>query len=143
MPRQSWIVSSAHVVSETQADRLSCEVQDMVAKSSTQRSGEKTQKTIFDALSDISVPAQERTPRRLEDEGLIVVVAGTETTARALTVASYHIFNNKPLLIKLRDEIRTVMLTPTTKASWSELEQLPYLVSKLLRPRNLVMGRVG
>ncbi|KAI0460036.1 cytochrome P450 [Xylaria acuta] len=103
------------------------DMQDMVTQSRSRKSSGSEQKTIFDALSDVSVPPQERSARRLEDEGLIVVVAGTETTARTLTVASYHIFSDKPLLMKLRAEIQTVMPTPTSKAPWSELEQLPYL----------------
>jgi cytochrome P450 len=105
------------------------DMQDVVTQSSAQKHDGDVQKTIFDALSDPTLPSQERSARRLEDEGLIVVVAGTETTARTLTIASYHIFNNQPLLQKLRSEIKTVMPTPTTNASWSDLEQLPYLVS--------------
>lgn len=108
------------------------DMQEMATRSSAQKSGEGAQKTIFDALTDPSVPPQERTTRRLEDEGLLVIIAGTETTARALTVASYHIFQNRPLMLKLRDEVRTVMPTPTTDAPWLELEQLPYLVSRPL-----------
>lgn len=109
------------------------EMQDMVAQSSTQEAapGEVKQKTIFPALSDKSLPPQERSARRLEDEGLILVVAGTETTARTLTVASYHIFSNASLLERLRSEIVTVMPIPTTKASWAELEKLPLLVRPL------------
>lgn len=103
------------------------DMQDMVTQSSSKSPETRGQKTIFDALTDAGVPPQERSARRLEDEGLIVVVAGTETTARTLTVASYHIFDNKPLLRRLRDEIITVMPRPTSNASWAELEQLPYL----------------
>ncbi|KAI1393513.1 cytochrome P450 [Hypoxylon trugodes] len=103
------------------------DMQDMVTQSRTQRSSKDTRKTIFDALTDVNVPPEERSTRRLEDEGLIVVVAGTETTARTLTLASYYIFQNKEMLERLRSEIKTVMPTPTTEASWSELEQLPYL----------------
>lgn len=106
------------------------DMQDIVTRSSARKSGEGMQKTIFDALTDASVPPQERRARRLEDEGLILVVAGTETTARALTLASYYIFRDRQLLLKLRNEIRAVMPTPTTETSWSELEQLPNLVSK-------------
>lgn len=105
------------------------DMQDIVTRSSARKSEEGMQKTMFDALTDASVPAPERSARRLEDEGLIVAVAGTETTARALTVASYYVFRDRQLLLKLRSEIRRVMPTPTTKASWAELEQLPYLVS--------------
>ena len=109
------------------------DMQDVVAQQSTAqtKSMETSRKTIFDALSDPSVPPQERSPRRVEDEGLIVVVAGTETTARTLTLAAFYIYQSKTLLIRLRDELRLVMPTPSTEASWLQLEQLPYLVCHL------------
>ncbi|KAI1373545.1 cytochrome P450 [Hypoxylon crocopeplum] len=92
------------------------DMQDIVTRSSARKPEKGMQKTIFDALTDAN-------------EGLIVVIAGTETMARALMVASYYIFRDRQLLLKLRNEIRTVMPTPTTKTSWSELEQLPILNS--------------
>ena len=109
------------------------DMQDVVAQQSTAqtKSIETSRKTIFDALSDPSVPPQERSPRRVEDEGLIVVVAGTETTARTLTLAAFYIYQSKTLLVRLRDELRLVMPTPSTEASWPQLEQLPYLVCHL------------
>ncbi|KAL9080164.1 MAG: hypothetical protein Q9157_001009 [Trypethelium eluteriae] len=103
------------------------DMQDVVAQQSTTEKKASSRKTIFDALNDPSVPLKERSPRRLEDEGLIVVVAGTETTARTLTLAAFYLYQNKPLLQKLREELRPTMPTPTTEASWPQLEQLPYL----------------
>ncbi|KAI0467426.1 cytochrome P450 [Xylaria cf. heliscus] len=103
------------------------DMQDMVTQSSTEQETAGGRGTVFDALRDESVSPQERSASRLEQEGLILVVAGTETTARTLTIASYHLFSNRPLLLRLRDELRTVMPTPDTDVSWSQLEQLPYL----------------
>ncbi|ORY63203.1 cytochrome P450 [Pseudomassariella vexata] len=117
------------------------DMQDMVTRSSAHKSGDGRQ-TIFDALTDDSVPPQEKSARRLEDEGFILVVAGTETTARTLTLASYYIFQNKPLLQKLRDEIRTAMPNLTSEASWSELEQLPYLNGVVLESVRLSYGPI-
>lgn len=84
--------------------------------------------TIFDALLDETIPPIERSDDRLEDEGLLVLIAGMETTARTLSIASYHLYRNRSMLEKLRNELKSVMATPTTAASWSKLEQLPYLV---------------
>ena len=109
------------------------DMQNIVAQRSTAEKGtaRASRKTIFDALSDPSVPPAERSPRRLEDEGLIVVIAGTETTARTLTIAAFYLYHNKPLLLKLREELRPLMPTPTTEVSWPQLEQLPCLVCYL------------
>ncbi|MCJ1349017.1 hypothetical protein MMC31_007252 [Peltigera leucophlebia] len=83
--------------------------------------------TIYDRLSDPSVPPKERTPRRLEDEGFLVLLGSTEATARVLAFAAFYIYQNKSLMAKLREELRPIMPTPTTEASWTQLEQLPYL----------------
>jgi cytochrome P450 len=85
-------------------------------------------KTIFETLSDKSVAPAERTPTRLRDEGLSLLVAGTETTSRSLSVGFFHILNNKDILRKLHEELKQVMATPKSTASWSQLERLPYLV---------------
>lgn len=107
------------------------DMQDTVAQQSSNQNdkpkGSRT--TIFDALCDPNVPSDERSPSRIEDEGLIVVVAGTETTARTLTLAAFHLYQNKPMLLRLREELRQVMPTPATEASWPQLEALPYMVS--------------
>ncbi|MCJ1345383.1 hypothetical protein MMC31_003590 [Peltigera leucophlebia] len=105
------------------------DMQDMVAQQATSQKQpvETSPKIIFEALSDPSVPPEERSPRRLEDEGLSVMIGGSETTARALTLAAFYLYQNKPLIMKLREELRPVMPTPTTEASWTKLEQLPYM----------------
>ena len=108
------------------------DVQDMAAQQSTaQREPIKSsRKTMFDALSDPTLPPKERSLRRLQDEALVVLVAGTETTAKALTLAAFYIYQDRPVLLKVRDELRSVIPTPFTEASWPQLEQLPYLVRR-------------
>ncbi|KAJ5296670.1 uncharacterized protein N7443_007563 [Penicillium atrosanguineum] len=90
---------------------------------------EQGSRTIFHALSDPSLPAEERTPIRLKNEAMTIVGAGTETTARVLTVGSFHLYRDGTMVRRLRDELRTVMPDPTSKASWGQLEKLPYLTA--------------
>ncbi|CAG8196161.1 unnamed protein product [Penicillium salamii] len=82
---------------------------------------------VFDALTNLDIPAHERTLDRLEDESALLLGAGTETTARAIAVSMFHLIANKDILEKLRVELRTVLETPQSRASWSDLEKLPYL----------------
>ncbi|RJE18137.1 Cytochrome P450 [Aspergillus sclerotialis] len=82
---------------------------------------------VFETLNHPSVPAPERTLQRLQDEGTILLVAGTEVVARALTIAMFHLNWDKSLLRKLRSELVQVMPTPSSSVNCSELEQLPYL----------------
>ncbi|OGM47432.1 benzoate 4-monooxygenase cytochrome P450 [Aspergillus bombycis] len=84
-------------------------------------------KTIYDQLTDPSIPPEERSLQRLQDEGLLLISAGTETTARALTATCFHIASDEQMRTRLREELRTVLPSPTSPVTWSELERLPYL----------------
>ncbi|KAJ5668037.1 uncharacterized protein N7477_006607 [Penicillium maclennaniae] len=94
-----------------------------------QNAGKQHTGTIFHALSDPSLPAEERTPIRLKNEAMTIMGAGTETTARVLAVGSFHLYRDETMVQRLRDELRTVMPEPTSKASWGQLEKLPYLTA--------------
>jgi cytochrome P450 len=85
--------------------------------------------TIFDALTAESVPKKERTLSRLVDEASVIFGAGTETTARALSVAAFYLARDKDLRQKLFDELTQVMPSPASQPKWAELERLPFLVS--------------
>lgn len=102
--------------------------QSLAALQNTSNEKDST-RTIFNALSDPSLPPKERTLERLRNEAMAVMGAGTETTARVLTMGSFYLYNNRSALQRLRDELKTVMPEPTSQVSWSQLEKLPYLVS--------------
>lgn len=97
-------------------------------KASQPFSDNELRSNIFDSLGHSSVPLRERTLSRLQDEGLILLAAGTETTARALAVCAFHLATNKLVMQKLRLELKDVMPSPNAHASWAQLERLPYLV---------------
>ena len=86
-------------------------------------------RTIYEAMTDASVPPEEKTMERLRDDGLIMLAAGTETTARVLTMGAFYIYRDEVVLRALREELVGAMPTPDTKLSWTQLEKLPYLVS--------------
>ncbi|KAJ5425273.1 hypothetical protein N7465_000343 [Penicillium sp. CMV-2018d] len=76
---------------------------------------------MFGALCDLSLPAQERTLDRLQDEGFSLISGGTETTTGTLKICMFHLLNDKTLLIKLHEE-----LEQSPSSTWAELERLPY-----------------
>jgi cytochrome P450 len=80
-------------------------------------------------LADPNIPPKERNLERLQDEGFLLVAAGTETTARGLTMACFYIAQDHWVHDCLLDELRTIMFSPDTPVSWVGLENLPYLVS--------------
>lgn len=88
-----------------------------------------TEPSIFNSLleSDL-VPPQEKSVDHLVDEGSTIVAAGVETTAKSLATTSFYILTTPGVLPRLREELKKVMPLPTSKATWTQLEQLPYLV---------------
>ncbi|KAJ5586488.1 benzoate 4-monooxygenase cytochrome P450 [Penicillium hetheringtonii] len=110
------------------------------------REGEKSfdqvPQNMFDKLLASDVPASERSLERLQDEGLVVLGAGTETVAHTLTVSTFYLCSNKDILTKLREELRQVLPTPTSSASLLELEKLPYLTAVIYESLRLAYGPV-
>lgn len=91
-----------------------------------------SKETMFTSLANPTLPPEERTLARLEDEGFVVLAAGTETTAYALSVTLFHLLDNPEILSKLYDEVKTVMPETSTRPPLSALENLPLLVSTSL-----------
>ncbi|CDM33000.1 Cytochrome P450 [Penicillium roqueforti FM164] len=80
------------------------------------------QATMFGALCDPSLPVQERTLDRLQDEGFSLIGGGTETTTGTLKIVMFHLLNEKALLLKLREELEQY-----PSSTWADLEKLPYM----------------
>ncbi|RAK96671.1 cytochrome P450 [Aspergillus ibericus CBS 121593] len=100
----------------------------------------KENRTIFQKLTDPSLPAEERSLRRVQDEVFTLLGAGTETTASTLMVMIYHVSRNESIRDKLRTELKQVMPTPTSAVTWTELEKLPYLTAVLNESLRLSYG---
>ena len=90
----------------------------------------KDDRTIFKRLTDPSLPVAERSQRRIEDEVFTLLGAGTETTASTLMIMTYYVSRDKSIRDKLRSELKQVLPTATSTATWPELEKLPYLVCR-------------
>ncbi|KAL3453317.1 cytochrome P450 [Aspergillus insuetus] len=86
--------------------------------------GPTGKESVYDSVLDCqSLPPAEKTLLRLEQEGALLALAGTESPAQTLNIIFYHLLANPNLLEKLRDELGTI----PASASWTQLEQLPYL----------------
>ena len=70
----------------------------------------------------------------LRDEILTILSAGNDTTGTTTMVTIFNIINRPEIHERLLAELKTVMPKPTSTSSYSELERLPYLVSKFLHP---------
>lgn len=125
-PRLMQLIDPKSSVMAYLRARLHKQSSETLQRSESLKSGDR--ETIFDALLDPSLPPSEKTIERLSEEGLILLGAGSETTANTMALGAYHLARNRPVLEKLRAELKQVMVSPDSRPSWSELEQLPYLV---------------
>lgn len=105
--------------------------------SSEQPLGPTGKESVYDSVFDNAVlPASEKNLLRLEKEGALLVLAGTESPAHTLNIIFYHLLANPLILSKLRTELSMVQ-TPT---SWAQLEQLPYLTAIIEEGNRLSFG---
>ncbi len=82
-------------------------------------------------LSSTVLDAREKEPDRISQEAFLVLVAGSETTARVLSTGCFHVLDDKKRVMpRLQEELTQVMPDPHTRASIQELEKLPWLVSE-------------
>ncbi len=84
---------------------------------------------IFRTILQSSLPPQEKSSKRLGQEGFVAIAAGGETCARMLSNGLYYIHANKDrVLPTLLQELMEVMPAPNVQPDLKALEQLPYLV---------------
>lgn len=66
---------------------------------------------------------------QLVDDAFIFVFAGTDTTAYALSCATFYILYTPGVLAKLREELMRVPTREKGKFEWKDVQNLPYMVS--------------
>jgi cytochrome P450 len=71
-----------------------------------------------------NLPAEEKKLLRLTQEGQVVVGAGADTTANALTITTFHVLDNPTILTKLRQELEKAMPDRFQPAKLSLVENL-------------------
>ncbi|PMD48982.1 cytochrome P450 [Hyaloscypha variabilis F] len=99
--------------------------------------GPTGKESVFSSVLDSpSLPPAEKSLLRLEQEGALLVLAGTESPAKTLTVIFYHLLANPILLATLRNELLSVQ----GDISWTKLEQLPYLSAVIEEGNRLSFG---
>ncbi|KAH8653079.1 cytochrome P450 [Tricladium varicosporioides] len=87
-------------------------------------------------LDNPNLPPAEKSILRLEQEGALLVLAGTESPAHSLSIVFFHLLANPDILKKLRDELAAA----PEDASLIQLEQLPYLSAILEEGNRLSFG---
>ena len=99
--------------------------------------GPTGKESVYDSVLDsTALPPAEKSLLRLEQEGALLVLAGTESPAQTLKFTFFYLLSNPSILSKLRDELSKV----PESASWADLEQLPYLSAVLEEGNRLSFG---
>ena len=88
---------------------------------------DETQGTVFTELMDSTLPPEELSISRLQDEAVSLIGAGIEPTRWTLTLACYHILDNPSIPERLQQELHVLIPDPAKPVSLSQLESLPYL----------------
>ncbi|KAL2824429.1 cytochrome P450 [Aspergillus cavernicola] len=92
--------------------------------------------TLFDNVLSSDLPTQEKSEARLAQEMQVLVSAGAETTAKAMSYMLFYLHHEPELLTKLKEELAPLGDDP----SLVQLEQLPYLTSIMLEGLRLSYG---
>jgi cytochrome P450 len=106
------------------------------AEKDTEFSGEAP--IIYKVVRESNLPEAEKSLSRMAAETVVLTSAGTDTTARTLAIAQYHILSNPAIHARLLAELRTVIPAPGGAIpSHDALEKLPYLTGIILESLRL------
>ncbi|EFX00361.1 cytochrome p450 monooxygenase [Grosmannia clavigera kw1407] len=110
------------------------------------RSPDNTKWTLFGAMVETAKKhGITLSNEHLVSEGILMLVAGTDTTAIALSTTTHNLIRRPELFEKLRQEIMTVAPTLDSRPKYSDLDALPFLdacVKEGLRISSPVRGRL-
>lgn len=121
---------SAMPIIEFERD-MAKQIQDLIDEKN-QGHKDASHPTVFRELLDSDLPPQEKSVKRLQDEGVTLVGAGQETNKVALTIAMFHLLRQPATMAKLRAEIMEAFPDASEPPPLSKLEQLPYLTAVLM-----------
>ncbi|ETN36568.1 uncharacterized protein HMPREF1541_08846 [Cyphellophora europaea CBS 101466] len=108
------------------------------------KSEKRRKDTIFAQILSTDLPEHELSDQRLIDEGVLIATAGSETTAWAITITTYHLMKTPSALKRMREELAAVDITPGDPvAPWTALEKLPYTTAVIKEGLRMAGGMLS
>ncbi|KAF2191513.1 cytochrome P450 [Zopfia rhizophila CBS 207.26] len=115
--------------------RLQDEIEERIRAAQARHAGQTDDKEcetrqilmLDQLIASPHLPAREKTEKRLGEEYLTILMAGTVTTAWTLSVTVYHILANPPILQRLHLELQDLVSGLDRVPTWTDYEKLPYL----------------
>lgn len=87
-----------------------------------------TKSSIFRYIVSSDMPDSELSSERLSREAMVLLGAGTATTARTLSFISYYTLANPHIMERLQKELQSVTAGyPEKSPRWADLEKVVYL----------------
>lgn len=114
-PYREWMVTLAPAIGDILAGKHDA-------------SNQAKHMTIFHAIKDSDLPPEEKSLNRLLGEAFVLVGAGTETTARTLSVLHFYILSNPTIYERLIQELRKAMPKVDSHITIEQAQHMPYLV---------------
>lgn len=87
------------------------------------------EETIIHGILRSGLPAEELRVETLKDHAAALLAGGLASTVWTLSLACFHIINDREVYRKLRLELEGAIDDPTVPVSLEKLEQLPYLMA--------------
>jgi cytochrome P450 len=85
-------------------------------------------RTIFhEIMQSDGLPETEKETQRIADEAMVILFAGTDTTASTLTAIMYHMLADGTALARLKAELASAMPDPQQPPDAATLDKLAYL----------------
>ncbi|KXT12271.1 hypothetical protein AC579_2041 [Pseudocercospora musae] len=103
---------------------------------STEESRGKHKSIFYTIRDDPGLPASEKNALRLQREGNFLVVAASDSPARAIHITHFYLLDNPSCMAKLRGELQPLGAKPSMEA----LLDLPYLNAVFLEGTRLMFG---
>ena len=126
-----------------QVQNLEYESQVRSILSHADKTSTKSHPTMFYSLrDDLDLPLSEKSLPRLVMEAQSLIRAGTLTSTHMLSITTYYILANAPILSKLLKELEEAIPDIATPCPLQTLEQLPYLNAVVLEGLRISYGSV-
>ncbi|KAL5325161.1 hypothetical protein ACEPPN_006284 [Leptodophora sp. 'Broadleaf-Isolate-01'] len=97
-------------------------------------------RTVFHTLIDSNLPAEEISKDRMAQEAQVIIGAGADTTAHALSTITFHLLNSPEKLKKLTKELAEAFVDLDTSLKLTAVEKLPYLSAVIQEGLRLSYG---
>ncbi|KAK7450776.1 trichodiene oxygenase [Colletotrichum acutatum] len=124
------------------AEQSKVKMPEMVrqTKSAYEAGIKRDRTTVIHSLLESDLPPEEKTIKRLTGEATVMLAAGTETTASALSVCTYHLLRNPDVVEKIKAELLSVTTDPKEIPTWATLEKLPYFSASIMEALRMGYG---